>query len=154
MAPNWTGYFPHGLGVASQTISIALESAKNNPAMASVIALGTGGLAIVAMPGVVATPVIGALHWAGFGVGGIIGGLWHLQERFLEKRTDPLVVGTTAASAQATIGNVVAPSLFATLTSAGAGGYGTAAISGAAQWVGGTMLGLATAAGTWLTVKE
>jgi hypothetical protein len=78
MAPNWTGYFPHGWDVASQSISVALESAKNNPAMAGIIALGTSGLTIVAMPAVVATPVIGALHWAGFGVGGIIGGLWHL----------------------------------------------------------------------------
>jgi hypothetical protein len=71
----------------------------------------------------------------------------------LEKRTDWLLVGTIAASAQATIGNVVAPSLFATLTSAGAGGYGIAAISGAAQWVGGTILGLAMATGTWQTAK-
>jgi hypothetical protein len=78
MAPNWTGYFSHGWDVASQSISVALESAKNNPAMAGIIALGTSGLTIVAMPAVVATPVIGALHWAGFGVGGIIGGLWHL----------------------------------------------------------------------------
>lgn len=141
--------------MARQTISVALESAKNNPAMDSVIALGTGGLAIVTMPAVVATPVIGALHWAGFGVGGIVGGLWHLQERFLlENYTNQLVVGTTAATAQATIGNVVAPSLFATLTSAGAGGYGIAVISGAAQWVGGTTLTLATAAGTWLMVKK
>lgn len=58
-----------------------------------------------------------------------------------------------AASTQATIGNVVAPGLFATLTSAGAGGYGVAAISGVAQWAGGTMVGLAGAAGTWLKVK-
>ena len=63
------------------------------------------------------------------------------------------MVGTSAASAQATIGNVIAPSLFATLTSAGAGGYGVAAISGAVQWVGGTMAGLAGVAGTWLRVK-
>jgi hypothetical protein len=75
MAPNWTGYFPHGRDVANQMVSVALESAKNNPVMASVIVLGTGGLAIVAMPAVVAMPVIGALHWVGFGVGGIIGGL-------------------------------------------------------------------------------
>lgn len=62
-------------------------------------------------------------------------------------------IGTAAASAQATIGNVVAPSLFATLTSAGAGGYGVAAISGAVQWAGGTMVGLAGATGTWLWTR-
>ena len=78
----------------------------------------------------------------------------HLQKRFLPERCiNWLVIGTTAASGQAAIGNVIAPSLFATMTSAGAGGYGVAAISGAVQWVGGTMMGLAAlagAAGTWL----
>ena len=39
------------------------------------------------------------------------------------------------------------------MTSAGAGGYGVAALSGAVQWVGGTMVGLAGAAGAWLTAK-
>lgn len=75
MASNWTGYFTYGVNAASQTASVVLESTKNNPTMASVIALGTCGLAIAAVPGVVATPLIGALHWAGFGTGGIVGGL-------------------------------------------------------------------------------
>jgi hypothetical protein len=78
MASNWIGYFSHGLDVTGQTISVALETAKNSPVMTSAIALGTGGLAIIAMPGVVATPVIAALHCVGFGVSGIISGLWHL----------------------------------------------------------------------------
>jgi hypothetical protein len=63
-------------------------------------------------------------------------------------------IGTQAAAAQATIGNVVAPGMFATLTSAGAGGYGVAAIAGTVQWAGGTMMGLAGAAGTWLTAGK
>jgi hypothetical protein len=80
-----------------------------------------------------------------------------VTSRFLPGRCiNWLLIGTTAASAQAAIGNVVAPSVFATLTSAGAGGYGVAAISGAVQWVGGTVgtAGLAGAAGTWLMAKE
>ena len=79
MAPNWTGYFSQGLGAASNAASkavpVTLEFIKSNPYMAGAIALGTGGVAIVASPGVVTTPVIGALHLAGFGVGGIVGGL-------------------------------------------------------------------------------
>lgn len=46
------------------------------------------------------------------------------------------MIGSIAAGAQAGIGNVVAPSLFATLQSAGASGYGLAAVTGAAQAVG------------------
>ena len=78
-----------------------------------------------------------------------------MSVRFIPPRSDThsVGIGTAAASAQATIGNVVAPSLFATATSAGAGGYGVAAISGAAQWIGGTMVGFAGATGAWLTTR-
>ena len=75
MAPNWTVYFSQGLDAAGKTVPVALELIKSNPAMAGTIALGTAGLAIVATPGVVATPVIVALHWFGFGTGGIVAGL-------------------------------------------------------------------------------
>lgn len=51
--------------------------------------------------------------------------------------------GTAAAAAQAAIGNVVAHSLFATCTSAAAGGYGAAVIASAAQVAGGVTAGVA-----------
>ncbi|KAK1458158.1 hypothetical protein CMEL01_15505 [Colletotrichum melonis] len=44
-----------------------------------------------------------------------------------------IVAGSAAAGIQAGIGNVVAPSLFATLQSAGAAGYGAAVVNGAIQ---------------------
>lgn len=44
-------------------------------------------------------------------------------------------LGSLAAGAQSGIGSVVAPSLFATLQSAGAGGYGVSAVYGAVQGV-------------------
>jgi hypothetical protein len=47
--------------------------------------------------------------------------------------------GTIAATAQGTIGNVAAGSVFATLQSAGAGGAGLAAVNGAVQIGGGIM---------------
>ena len=47
-----------------------------------------------------------------------------------------MMLGSTAACVQSGIGSVVAPSLFATLTSAGAGGYGVAVVNGMAQGVG------------------
>jgi len=77
---------------------------------------------------------VATLHYVGFGTGGIISGSYLMSMRLVPPRSDThsIVIGTAAALAQATIGNVVAPGLFATLTSAGAGGYGLAAISGAA----------------------
>lgn len=42
-----------------------------------------------------------------------------------------VLLGSIAAGAQSGIGSVVAPSLFATLQSAGAGGYGASAVYGA-----------------------
>jgi hypothetical protein len=48
-------------------------------------------------------------------------------------------LGSYAAVTHSTIGNAVAGSLFSTLQSAGAGGYGLAAVNGAVQ-VGGTAL--------------
>lgn len=47
--------------------------------------------------------------------------------------------GSMAASTQAAIGNVAAGTVFATFTSAGAGGYGAAALAGGAQLVGGAV---------------
>ena len=52
----------------------AITLAKDNPVIASTVALGTGGLAIVAVPGVAVAPIIATLQYVGFGAGGIVGG--------------------------------------------------------------------------------
>ena len=41
--------------VASETVLVVLKSAISSPAMTGVIALGTGDLAIIVMPGMVVT---------------------------------------------------------------------------------------------------
>ncbi|KAH7023699.1 hypothetical protein EDB80DRAFT_49372 [Ilyonectria destructans] len=82
--------------------------ASDHPVQAA--AVGVGAAALVS-PAIVASPVLGIL---GFGANGIVG-------------------GSIAAGAQSGIGSVVAPSLFATLQSAGAGGYGVAAVHGVVQ---------------------
>ncbi|KAM0436933.1 hypothetical protein ACHAPT_002646 [Fusarium lateritium] len=84
------------------------QHAKENPKAAT--AVGVGAL-VCAAPALVASPVLGLI---GFGANGIVG-------------------GSAAAGFQSTIGSVVAPSLFATLQSAGAGGYGVSAVYGAVQ---------------------
>jgi hypothetical protein len=61
--------------------------------------------------------------------------------------------GSAPASAQAVIGNVGASSAFATLTSAGAGGYGIAAFTGGAQVAGGAILGSAGVAAVLAKMK-
>lgn len=91
------------------------------------------GVLVCAVPALVAAPALGL---AGFGANGIIGGsltpfVW-IVHRF---SAGLLIVlpGSLAAGAQSGIGSVVAPSLFATLQSAGAGGYGVSAVYGAVQ---------------------
>ncbi|KAL8397355.1 hypothetical protein RB594_004173 [Gaeumannomyces avenae] len=92
------------------------------------VAVGSG-LTVVAAPVVVMAPVVGPVLGAiGFGSSGIFSVVKNL--------------GSFAATAQAAVGNVVGGSLLAGLTSAGMGGYGAAAMSGAVQAAGG-----ATAAG-------
>jgi hypothetical protein len=57
--------------------------------------------------------------------------------------------GTIAASAQAAIGNVLVGSFSAMLTSAGAGGYGLAAIVGGALATGGAICYIGNCCGRW-----
>ncbi|KAJ1323018.1 Interferon-induced 6-16 family [Microdochium nivale] len=99
------------------------ESSFFNVAGATAI----GGLAIMALPGLIVAPAIGVLNMVGFGAGGIVG-------------------GTTAATIQAGIGNVAARSLFATCTSAAASGYGVAVLAGAARVAGGAFASAAAGA--------
>lgn len=77
-----------------------------------------------------------ALGLAGFGANGIVGGqltpfVWVVHRFSVGLLT--VLLGSLAAGAQSGIGSVVAPSLFATLQSAGAGGYGLSAVYGAVQ---------------------
>ncbi|KAL9600378.1 MAG: hypothetical protein Q9219_003228 [cf. Caloplaca sp. 3 TL-2023] len=75
-------------------------------------ALHGTSLLLLAAPGILAAPVLGA---AGFGAGGV-------------------VAGSAAAAQQATMGGTVAAgSVFAALQSAGAGGYGVAIVNGVVQ---------------------
>lgn len=104
----------------------ATEWAVANPG--KTVALGAGA-AFVAAPMVVAAP---ALAVFGFGANGV-------------------VAGSVAAGAQSGIGSVVAPSLFAMLQSAGAGGYGVATVSAAVQGLGGAV---ASSAGVMAFFKK
>ncbi|KPM37771.1 hypothetical protein AK830_g8803 [Neonectria ditissima] len=88
--------------------SRAKNWARTNPLQAA--ALG-GSAIVVAAPAIVAAPVLAI---AGFGANGIVG-------------------GSIAAGIQSGMGSVAAGSLFATLQSAGAAGYGLAAVHGAVQ---------------------
>ncbi|KAJ4325677.1 hypothetical protein N0V84_003395 [Fusarium piperis] len=94
----------------TQAAGKVAQHAKDNPKAA--VAVGTGVL-VCAVPALVAAPALGI---AGFGANGIVG-------------------GSIAAGAQSSIGSVVAPGLFATLQSAGAGGYGISTVYGAIQGV-------------------
>ncbi|KAK7418833.1 hypothetical protein QQX98_003695 [Neonectria punicea] len=104
--------------------SQAKQWIKDHPYQAT--AFGAGATVVVA-PALVATPALAAL---GFGANGIVG-------------------GSIAAGVQSGIGSVVAPSLFATLQSAGAAGYGLAAVHGTVQ---GVALG-AGGLGAWFSRK-
>ncbi|KAK2054018.1 hypothetical protein LY76DRAFT_493636, partial [Colletotrichum caudatum] len=104
----------------------AKDWAFSNPKCSVVIA---GSLIIMASPGLVATPL---LTGAGFGAKGV-------------------VANTAAASIQSLIGNVAPHSTFATLTSAGMGGYGKPIVYTAVQ-VG---FGVAAAScGTYIFIKQ
>ncbi|KXH34603.1 hypothetical protein CNYM01_03857 [Colletotrichum nymphaeae SA-01] len=89
----------------------AAEWVRENPGTTVCYGVSAGSLVVLAAPALVAAPALGL---AGFGSQGI-------------------VAGSAAAGIQAGIGNVVAPSLFATLQSAGAAGYGAAVVNGAIQ---------------------
>ncbi|KAL0937820.1 uncharacterized protein CTRU02_207551 [Colletotrichum truncatum] len=107
------------------------ETCKANPGM--MVACGTVGVGVllVAAPAVVAAPGLAA---AGFGAEGV-------------------VAGSAAAGVQSGIGSVVAPSLFATLQSAGAGGYGVATVYGAVQGVGGVIASAGAGGFAWSKAK-
>ncbi|TLD26612.1 hypothetical protein PspLS_04369 [Pyricularia sp. CBS 133598] len=82
---------------------------------AAAIAIGAVGTAMVAAPGLFVLPVLASIGFGGSGP----------------------IAGGIAASVQSGMGNVLAPSLFATLQSAAMGGYGVTAVLGTVQAAGG-----------------
>ncbi|WXC62739.1 hypothetical protein SNK03_008569 [Fusarium graminearum] len=111
MNRSWRKVFCHRFKLSTIIfISTLLNRQMSGPAIATIAT----GVAIVAVPAIVAGPILGAL---GFGAAGV-------------------AAGSTAAGVQSGIGSVAAGSLFATLQSASAGGYGVAIVHGAVQAVG------------------
>ncbi|KAJ5196272.1 hypothetical protein N7449_006751 [Penicillium cf. viridicatum] len=100
--------------------------ASENPASAACAIAGSGGVAVVAAPVLVITPILSGL---GFSAGGV-------------------VAGSYAAGVQSSIGNVAAGSLFVTGQSAGAGGLGLVAVNTAAQACG-ALTGIGSAGFAW-----
>ncbi|KAK0636470.1 hypothetical protein B0T17DRAFT_519208 [Bombardia bombarda] len=113
----------------SAALSKAAQWAGKNPGTAACAVVGAGGVAIVASPAILMSPLLGL---AGFGANGVIG-------------------GSIAAGIQAMIGNVAAGSAFATLTSAGMGGYGAATVAAVGQAAGVSAI---AGAGVGIALKE
>ncbi|KAM0249492.1 hypothetical protein ACHAQJ_009040 [Trichoderma viride] len=109
------------------------KAAWENPVLTAATVVTGAGVAVVAAPAVVTAPFMAIAGVAGF--------------------TPTGIAATSAASAiHAWIGNVAAGSIFATVQSAAAGGYGVAAVAGAAQTAGGYVAGvggIGTAATWW-----
>ncbi|WEW56040.1 hypothetical protein PRK78_001475 [Emydomyces testavorans] len=122
--------------LVTETIPLAtIQGAKwvaDNPGTAAACGAAGVGLVLVVAPAAVAAPGLGVV---GFGADGI-------------------VAGSSAAAIQSSIGSVVSPSLFATLQSAGAGGYGAATVYPAVQVVGGAIASSAGASVAWLKSKS
>ncbi|KAG7006873.1 hypothetical protein G7Y79_00012g032090 [Physcia stellaris] len=95
---------------------------------------------VVAVPALVAAPALGA---AGFGSLGVVGEVTDQES--------PLV-GSAAAAAQGPA--VVAGNVFATLTSAGAGGYGVPIVHGVVQGVAASAGGLFAGVKGWRKWKK
>ncbi|KAH7025126.1 uncharacterized protein B0I36DRAFT_332555 [Microdochium trichocladiopsis] len=87
------------------------EVAKEHPQ------LSIGALLVIGAPHLAGGPAVAILHALGFETAGVL-------------------AGSTAAALQSAIGSVTAGSIFAILTSAGAGGHGVAAITAALQGAG------------------
>ncbi|XXG97384.1 hypothetical protein Hte_003685 [Hypoxylon texense] len=102
--------------------SSAFSWIMENPGKAALYGAAGAGTSVALAPALVASPVLAIL---GFGADGI-------------------VKASIAAGIQSGIGSVVAPSLFATLQSAGMAGYGVAVVNGAVS-AGGGALALASA---------
>ncbi|KAK4084317.1 uncharacterized protein Triagg1_797 [Trichoderma aggressivum f. europaeum] len=99
------------------------KAAWENPLLAAAtVATGTG-LLVVAAPAVLTAPIMGLAGAAGFTPAGI-------------------AASSAASAIHASFGSVAAGSIFATLQSAAAGGYGVGVLAGAAQTAGGAVAGV------------
>ncbi|KAK3400286.1 hypothetical protein B0T20DRAFT_349363 [Sordaria brevicollis] len=116
-----------GGGIKEQ-IQKAKDWVSENPEVMMYIMLGVTGIIILAAPGLLMTPILGAI---GFGASGI-------------------AAGSMAAAIQSGIGNVAAGSVFAGLTGAAMGGLEGTAIVAVGEVIGAVMMagGAAGAAGT------
>ena len=134
----------------------AYQACKANPGTAVACGVAGVGLLVVAAPGIVAAPSLAA---AGFGANGVVLGVFPVltfpnsASIILFKSNTSFLTGSTAASVQSGIGSVVAPGLFATLQSAGAGGYGVATVYGAVQVAGGTVASSVLGVLAWSKAK-
>ncbi|KAL7949492.1 hypothetical protein V8C42DRAFT_311054 [Trichoderma barbatum] len=126
----------HGFLDGAQAAARRLgKAAWENPVLAAATVATGAGLLVVAAPAVVTVPFMGAAGAAGFTPAGI--------------------AATSAASAMhASIGNVAAGSLFATVQSAATGGYGVAVLTGAAQAAGGAVAGAGASVGGIVTLLK
>lgn len=122
--------------LATETLpQVTVQGAKwvaANPGTTVAYGAAGVGLVLVVAPASVAAPGLAAV---GFGADGII-------------------AASSAAAAQSSMGSIVAPSLFATLQSAGAGGYGVATVYPAVQVVGGAITSVAGASVAWVKSKS
>ena len=144
--------------LATETLPQAtVQSAKwvaANPGTTVAGGAAVAGLVLVVAPASVAAPGLAAV---GFGADGIIAGVFALSSpSFLNASqvNTVSVQASSAAAAQSSIGPIVSPSLFATLQSAGAGGYGVATVYPAVQVVGGAITSFAGASVAWVKSKS
>ena len=142
--------------MASSAFNKTCKFVWDNPiASASVAVAGLATGAVIA-PGVVAGGVLTTLGFAADGIvkGEVFWGFFFtfIFDESLSLETDR--TGSLAAAWQSSIGSVVAPSLFATLQSAGAMGYGAAAVAGATAKAGTVAAAAAGVAGAAAYPKQ
>lgn len=121
---------------AQSTTQRLSKAARENPMLAAATVVTGAGVAVIAAPALITAPIMGIAGMVGFTPAGVAG-------------------ASIASALQASIGNVAAGSIFATIQSAAAGGYGVAALAGTAQAVGGAVAGAGSigTAWTWLRGK-
>ncbi|CEJ62549.1 hypothetical protein PMG11_11046 [Penicillium brasilianum] len=120
----------HGEPALAKSASLTFQTASwsaQNPVIAACAVVGTTGVTILAVPGLVTAPILWSL---GFTMNGI-------------------QAGSAAATAHSWIGNTVAGSAMAIGQSAGAGGNGLVIWNGAAQ-LGGVAMTVGSAGLAWI----
>ncbi|KAK0762512.1 hypothetical protein N5P37_005329, partial [Trichoderma harzianum] len=122
-------------GVVAGTITQLRKTAWDNPLLTAATVVTGTGLLVIAAPAIVTAPIISLAGAAGFTSGGI-------------------AATSAATTVHASIGNVAAGSIFATLQSAAAGGYGVGVLTGAAQTAGGAVAGAGGLGGILAYLKK